>query len=244
MNVLTLKIGDRYSSDYVNRLYHGLKRNSNIDFKFYCYTENAKGLDENIHLVPLNELHDIQKQWYKIDFHNMPEIQGKCVILDIDYIIVNDVDEILSWDLPYGHFGCNYRWWSALTEFCSINGGFQMFYQGETKHLYDRFYKDPVYWQRYYILRKEAQPPVNGEQNFIDEHCELTRSWLPQEWFAKYQSEELNKIQELWHERVNDSEPYFMGGEFNESIRMVHFSNSTNLIHDYTDSWIERYWHD
>lgn len=244
MNILTLKVGDRYSSDYVNRLFYGLKRNSDIDFKFYCYTEDTKGLDKDIYSIPIYERPDVLKQWYKIDFHNMPHIQGKCLVLDIDYIVVNDVNDILNWDLPPQHLGCNYRWWSMLTDYCSINGGFQMFYQGDTKHLYDRFYEDPTYWQRYYILRKEAEPPINGEQNFVDEHCECQRSWLPSEWFAKYQETELGKIQDLWHERVDSDDPYFMGGEFNEKIKMVHFSNSNNLIHDYQDAWVSRYWYD
>lgn len=244
MNILTLKIGNRYSSDYVNKLYHGLIRNSIVDFNFYCYTEDPSGLDKNISVIPLKERNDVLKQWYKIDFHYMPWIEGKCLILDIDYIIINNVDDILTWDLPAEYFGCNYRWWSRLTYFCAINGGFQMFYQGDTKHLYDRFYKDPEYWQRYYIIRKEAEPPVNGEQNFIDQHCECKRSWLPPEWFAKYQTDEVSKIQDLWHERINSDDPYFMGEEFNERIKMVHFSNSNNMIHDYKDNWVGEYWYD
>ena len=34
MNFLTLKFGDRYSADYVNKLYKGLKRNSSAPFDF------------------------------------------------------------------------------------------------------------------------------------------------------------------------------------------------------------------
>mgnify|MGYP000190911516 CR=1 FL=1 len=244
MNILTLKVGDRYDSRYVNRLYRGLKRNSTIDFDFYCYTEDPTNLDQNIHVIPLVERDDVQKQWYKIDFHHMPWLQGKCIILDIDYLVISNVDDILGWDLLPKHFGCNYRWWSILTKFCEINGGFQMFNQGDTKHLYDIFYSDPEYWQQYYIQKMHTEPPVNGEQNFVDHHCQCDRSWLPQEWFAKYHLEELSKIQEMWHERVNKTDPYFMGGEFNEQIKMVHFSNSNNMIHESDEDWIAEYWYD
>ena len=51
MNILTLKVGDKYSPDYVNRLYKGFKRNSSVPFDFYCYTENSDGLDDNISVI-------------------------------------------------------------------------------------------------------------------------------------------------------------------------------------------------
>ena len=47
MKFLTLKFGERYSADYVNKLYKGIRRNSSDPFDFYCYTENPEGLDEN-----------------------------------------------------------------------------------------------------------------------------------------------------------------------------------------------------
>jgi len=244
MNVLTLKVGDKYGPEYINRLYSAIKRNSTVDFDFYCYTEDSSGLDDNIHIIPLRLRHDVVKQWYKIDFHHMPKLHGKCLILDIDYIIIDNIDDILTWNLPKNTLGCQERWWSNRIDYCRINGGFQMFHQGDTKHLYDTFYKDPEYWQRYYVDRGEAEGPVNGEQNFVDNHCPLDRSWLPSEWFAKYQENELSKIQGLWSERINSNDPFFMAGEFNENIKMVHFSNANNAMHQYNDDWIEEYWYD
>lgn len=244
LNILTLKVGDKYGSEYINRLYYALRRNSTVDFNFYCYTEDASNIVSDIETIPLNLRNDIVKQWYKIDFHHMPAIQGKCLILDIDYIVIDSIDEILSWDLPSGYFGCQERWWSTLIHHCRINGGFQMFHQGDTKHLYDKFYENPEYWQKIYISRGQAQGPVNGEQNFIDENCELERSWLPPEWFAKYQEDELLKIQGLWSERIDSGEPFFIDGEFHPDIKMVHFSNADNAMHQYDNDWIENYWYD
>lgn len=244
INILTLKVGNKYSSAYVNRLYQALKRNSTVDFNFYCYTEDSAGLEKNINVIPLTLRHDVVKQWYKIDFHSMPQLIGKCLVLDIDYLIVDNVDDILNWNLPKNSFGCQERWWSKLTHFCKINGGFQMFCQGDTQHLYDKFYENPQHWQSYYISTGQAAGPVNGEQNFVDNHCQLDRSWLPPEWFAKYSEEELFKIQSQWAKRVNKHEPFYMSGEFHEDIKMVHFSNSENGMHLYDYDWIKEYWYD
>ena len=246
MNILTLKVGDKYNADYVNRLYKALKRNSTVDFNFYCYTEDSSNLLDDIIIIPLTIREDIVKQWYKIDFHNMPDIKGKCLILDIDYIILQNVDDILTWDLPENHFGCVWRWWvgESGTRKCKINGGFQMFYQGTTKHLYDRFYDDPLHYQEYYIKRRLAAPPVNGEQNFIDQYVDLERSWLPMEWFAKYDLADIVEVNTYWKEAIDPTDDYYhFDGNFDERIRMLHFAGSDNYIEG-NDQWVERYWYD
>jgi hypothetical protein len=175
----------------------------------------------------------------------MPEIEGKCLVLDIDYIIIKNIDCMLKWNLKKNHFGCNYRWWSKRAYRCSINGGFQMFYQGDTKHLYDKFYEDPKYWQQYYINKGEAEGPVNGEQNFIDNHLELERDWLPMEWFGKMcTGETMNYVQVRWMELIDSSSVFYIDDSFDDRVKMVHFSNADNMIEDYEFEWIKDHWND
>ena len=42
IHILTLKVGTKYSADYVNKLYNSIKRNTTKEFKLYCYTEDGK----------------------------------------------------------------------------------------------------------------------------------------------------------------------------------------------------------
>ena len=63
------------------------------------------------------------------------------------------------------------------------------------------------------------------------------------EWFAKHHEPEYRKMQRNWHNEVNSTEPYFMGGEFCETIKMVHFSNANNQIHTVNEDWINDYWY-
>ena len=247
MNILTLKVDTKYSADYVNRLYQGIKRNTSVDFKFYCYTEDPTGLLPNILVVPLENPKALKLQWHKLNFHqakfaNIP-IGEKCLILDIDWIVINNIDEILSYSLLPQHLGCFERWWSNRRQWCKLNGGFQMFYMGDTNYLYETFIEQPEYWQEYFINKGEADGPVNGEQNFIDMHTKH-KQWLPMEWFAKYGQEDdaYQKIQSNWHTYVNSYDPFFFDEEFAESIKMVHFSDSENLIHKYDERWIKDYW--
>lgn len=247
IHILTLKVGTKYSVDYVNRLYNSIKRNTSEEFKLYCYTDDNNGVHSDITVIQLDNPEEFKLQWHKIKFHksgfgDIPAGE-KCLILDIDWIITGNMDEILSYDLSKNTFGCFERWWSNLTRLCKINGGFQMYHMGDTDHLWEEFVKDPEYWQEYYINNGLASGPVNGEQNFIDEHVGLDRAWLPMDWFAKYQSESISKIQSNWVHTVGISDPFFMGGEFHDTIRMVHFSDSDNNMELVEDDWIKDYWY-
>lgn len=248
MNILTLKVGTKYSSEYVNKLYSSIERESTVPFKMYCYTEDPTGLRDEIVVVPIEDPNEFALQWHKLKFHKTGFagiLEGEqCLILDIDWIITGSMDEILLHQLEDGQFGCFERWWSNLRHFCKINGGFQMYRMGDTNHLWEKFSADPEYWQSYYVNNGFAVGPVNGEQNFIDQHAGDNRYWFPMRWFAKYHDEEWPKIQKNWHRDVDSSEPYYMGGDFCEDIKMVHFSNSENLIHKVADhhEWVSQYW--
>ena len=246
INILTLKVGDKYFSQYVNNLYYSIKRNSTVDFNFYCYTEDSSGLVSDIKTVDIKDPNEFKLQWHKLIFHKNGfagiEEGSTCIILDIDWIVINNLDDILNYNLPENTFGCFERWWSNLRHFCKLNGGFQMYRMGETNYLWQKFIEDPEYWQQYYIETGQCEGPVNGEQNFIDNHV-INKHWLPMEWFAKYHDIDYLKIQKNWNQFVNSEEPFMMGGDFCDTIKMVHFSNANNLIHNSDDNWVFDYWY-
>ena len=244
INILTLKVGDKYSSDYVNKLYNGIKRNTSVDFKFYCYTEDKDELNENIIVVPLEDPYQFYKQWHKMTFHksNFGGIPNgeKCLILDIDWIITNNLDDIFYWDFNED-IAVFERWWSTNRTQCKLNGGFQMFYMGQTNYVWEKFISDPLMYQEYYYKSGLCAYPFFGEQNFIDETV-ISKSWLPMDSFGKYTSEYINFINQQWWKEVSMYDSYFIDNEFAESVKMVHFADRDNMIHEYKDEWIKKYW--
>jgi len=246
MNILTLKVHDKYSSEYVNRLYRSIKRNSTEDFKFFCYTEDGEWLDEDIIIIPIEDTSTFQKQWHKLIFHktgfaNIPEGEH-CLILDIDQVVIGDFDAILNHKLERGQFGCIRRWWSRRQNLCKINGGFQMYRMGDTNHIWETFAKIPNYWQHYYVENELAEGPVNGEQNFIHQHAGDNRHWFSERWFGKYEEKDMDKIQLQWLEEVDAYDPFYIGEEFNEDVKIVHFSNSENKMENYNMKWLSENW--
>ena len=53
INVVCVKYGTKYGADYVNKLYHGVRKNLSLKHTFSCFTENAEGLDPNVKVLPL-----------------------------------------------------------------------------------------------------------------------------------------------------------------------------------------------
>jgi hypothetical protein len=246
MNILTLKVGTKYSSDYVNRLCGSIKRNSTVDFNFYCYTEDAEGLNEDIRIIPIEDVDAFQKQWHKIIFHKtgFGDIQEgeHCLILDIDQVVVGNFDDILNHTLEPGQFGCIRRWWSRRQDLCKINGGFQMYRMGDTNHMWETFVSNPDHWQHYYVNAGLAEGPVNGEQNFIHQHAGDNRYWFNEKWFGKYEEKDMLKIQMQWLNEVDKYDPFYIGEEFNEDVKIVHFSNAENKMENYDIKWIKENW--
>lgn len=248
INILTLKIGSKYGPEYTNRLFKAIVRNTSVPFRFFSYTDDRQGLLPEVHVIPLKKDSRVVKQWYKIDFHcpkRVPLATGaKCLVLDIDIIVVNNIDEMLEWPIKYGEMGLFRRWWSGTSrQHCELNGGFQLYFLGSTEHLYRTFYRNPGHWQRHYVSIGHAEGPVNGEQNFLNEHLQCRKVWLPDGWYGKYAPNRMNDI-ERWFRRRLSPEPLFDGEKFHRCFKMIHFANADNLMGNIRESWIEEYWRD
>lgn len=245
MHILTLKVGQKYHSAYVNKLYKSLMDNSTAPWKMHCYTDDPQGLDRDINVI-YNPFMKYLLQWNKVEFHKdgfAGILQGEhCLILDIDQLIIGDFDPILTHKLEPGQFGCMRRWWSQLQEYCPINGGFQMFRMGDTDHIWQTFKSDADFYQNYYIKNGLAHGKVNGEQNFIHQHAGDNRYWFPMEWFGKYNTDDLDVIQRRWLEQVNPFEPFYMDDEFADSIKLMHFASSHNMAHKHNIGIVRQYW--
>jgi len=106
----TIKWGDIYPVDHVNRLFRSVARQTNRNLRFICMTETPEGLDSRIEWVPLvppafeKKMLSVQKKTYhkngalrKVALFN-PAIYGldpgAVLVLDIDIIITGQIDDL------------------------------------------------------------------------------------------------------------------------------------------------------
>ncbi len=95
--VVCLKWGDKYSADYVNKLYNMVDRNITIDYEFVCFTDDLRGIDSNIKTITLQQI-GVSGWWYKPMFFN-PELvlQGTVLFIDLDVIIFRNIDKLFTY---------------------------------------------------------------------------------------------------------------------------------------------------
>ena len=51
-HIVCVKWGNKYISEYVNVLKKMITRHTTVPFQFHCFTENSKGLDPDINIIP------------------------------------------------------------------------------------------------------------------------------------------------------------------------------------------------
>ena len=96
-----MKWGDKFSSEYVNRLYGMVSRNINIKFRFVCFTENSEGIRSEVEIQELPELElppgSPERGWRKLTVFkkNFGGLSGPTLFLDLDIVIVGNLDVFL-----------------------------------------------------------------------------------------------------------------------------------------------------
>lgn len=128
INIITIKWGTKYSSNYPNRVYNECKKFCSFDFNFYCVTDDPVGLDENIialpmpthsnlnfynyisaHLLGLTKLWDRPKLYLFKDFNDT--FKGTNIFLDLDVQVIADLKFLTT--LPAEKPWIIDMWWST-----------------------------------------------------------------------------------------------------------------------------------
>ena len=102
VNVICMKWGDKFPPEYVNRLYGMVSRNLSLPFKFVCFTEDKKGIRDEVEIQGLPEL-DLptdapERGWRKLTVfkQDFGDLKGKTLFLDLDIVIVGKIDEFFT----------------------------------------------------------------------------------------------------------------------------------------------------
>ena len=102
-NVICIKWGDRYSSDYVNRLFRAVSRNMKSNFNFACFTDQPKGMDPGITTFPIPPIEmpswALSTGWRKLClFSKDLPISGQCLFLDLDLVVSGPLDDFFCYE--------------------------------------------------------------------------------------------------------------------------------------------------
>ena len=171
-NVVCLKWGTKYPPEYVNRLFNMVNRNTTIEYKFYCITDNAEGLDEDIEVKMISDL-SLVGWWYKLmifkeDFYG---ISGTSIFLDLDVVITSNIDNLFT--LDPGEF----KIIKDLKE--GFNSSVFRLTMGSLPHI----------WNDFVSNKEEIVNRLHGDQDWIAESAPEQMNAWPEEWIVSYKKQ-------------------------------------------------------
>ena len=182
-------------------------------------------------------------QWNKM-WGMQLDIDEPICVMDIDVLLVNDYEKIFDYPIKRGQFVAMPGWWRDTEKSgYVINGGFFKYYPKDCKYIFDKFMSDPHHWQHYYINNGTTKGPVNGEQYFVEDSVKekLELVTLPEAWFTRWVTDEsivYGKSMLRWqvqltnkYNEITGNDYIYLGGEFHEDIKFVHFTHSLNKPH-------------
>ena len=187
ISILCLKWGDKYGPEYVNRLYNQCKEFINLDFNFYCATDNSKKINPEIKILDYNDYaipvgkyggNNLGKVFTaeKIKLICDERFYGtRVLLLDLDLIILKDLTNYLNNYHP-NKLALYESWWYDDKLFkrfygkvtCRLNSSFMYAYPENVKIISQKlFNKNYDYYAfKFYSLDRTIQ------YNFL-EHIEF-----------------------------------------------------------------------
>lgn len=178
-NILCLKHGTKYSSEYVNRLYNMVTRNCTLNPTFFCITDDPTGLNSDIITIPTPK--GLEGWWCKpyIFSADLP-IKGTVLYLDLDVVIANNIDKLFKYQ-PNN--------WCTIRDFTrkqrpnwqKYNSSVIKFKAGELDFVWQNFNRDPDTIQRKFF----------GDQDYLYDitHTKLPATLYPDNWILSWKWE-------------------------------------------------------
>lgn len=169
LNVACVKVGTKYSADYVNILFDMTRRNLSAGFvgRFACFTDDATGLDPAILVKPVPKELASRGWWAKLYLFSEDAFpKGERVLyFDLDTAITGPLDEIAKYNGPFAILRDAYR-------YHGLQSAVMAWKAGDLGFIWDRFV--------------EANYPEidGGDQAFIEECMDGSKVDLFQEHFC------------------------------------------------------------
>ena len=91
---------EKFSKEYINRLYRMVERNLTLPHRFVCFTEDSKGLDKGIETFPLPPVKLRtglpERGWKKLGLlsKKLGDLKGIGLFLDLDVVIIDNIDDL------------------------------------------------------------------------------------------------------------------------------------------------------
>jgi hypothetical protein len=152
-----LRSGGDYTSEYVRILRDGVARHLSIPHRFACISDVPVDCER----IELTE--SWPGWWCKIAIFRPGVITGPTLFLDLDTIIVNSLDQVITIPVDFAML-------SILDKGLKLGNSGVMWFRRPFHHIYERFAANPDHWMQYH--EENAKNRYMGDQAFISDDFE------------------------------------------------------------------------
>lgn len=184
-HVLCVKWGNKYSSRYVNILSSMCARHITVPYQFHCLTEDPKGIDTGVNVIPLPNLPGIKTWWSKL-YMFAPELplNGTILYLDLDVVLYGNIDCMFThcagkFQIIRDFNRCRVKDWKMS------NSSVMRWERGSMDYLWTEF-KDRV---------SQVMQNNHGDQDWITKRAAGDINHWPDEWIRSYKWEMMPRDQ-------------------------------------------------
>ena len=178
-HVVCVKWGNKYIAKYVNVLYSMCKRNITVPFEFHCITDDVNGLDPNIKTIMLPKHPWIKTWWSKLwMFSNEFPLKGTILYFDLDIIIFNNVDNLLTHNPGKFHIIRDFNR-CRIKDWKHSNSSVMRWEAGTMNYLYEEFKQNST----------QIMSRNHGDQDWIMKRATSDINWFPDDWIRSYKWE-------------------------------------------------------
>lgn len=144
IDVVTMRFGDKYGPEYVNRLFRGVTRHCSAPFRFWCFTDDASAYEKGIHVIVAKDLGG----WWNHLYAFSGWTEERQLLIDVDDVVVGSLDDLAGYEGPHALNSDVYRPQN-------VDGGCQVIPREANRVLYDEFMQAPKAIKARYCSDKE-----------------------------------------------------------------------------------------
>jgi len=208
VNVVCFKTGDKYSSEYVNKLYSMVKRNTSFNFNFICFTDDPVGIkqhqESHIDVRPLPHK-GLNHWWNRMALFKKGVLTGPCINIDLDVVIHDNIDELFELDDSfYMVKGKKFA--------CRLLGMFEGYNDCVVKFNAD---KHNFMWEKFIKHKGMFSSQVDNAMTMILKLGNHEHKLFPDEWFWRFWNKDGKTPQSKFcHFSINKSKQGEIDDEF------------------------------
>lgn len=177
LTVLCVKFGNKYGSDYVEKLRNMVSRHLTVPYEFACLTDDRHPI-KGVRTILQPSKEYSKKWWHKVHmFDPTLPIDGRILYLDLDVIIHSSIDKVVS-NLGNDFYGIRDFNRKFVPKWDRMNSSCMSWIAGLHSDIFEKFISNP-----------HQAMKLHGDQDWIFQIARNKIKYWPDAWIQSYKWE-------------------------------------------------------